>query len=106
MRCPGSPCWTSLRAERLTAQPSSAPGLQASFLIKKHHLRSALYALFQRILLIRPGNVFSYFHYIREEAEDLKKIEINGSKTSKWLRENPDRIGNKYTSKDINTKFN
>lgn len=29
VRCPGAPCWTSLPAERLTPQPSSAPGLQA-----------------------------------------------------------------------------
>lgn len=51
-------------------------------MIKKHHLRSVLYALFKRILLIRLGNVFSYFHDIREEAEDLQKI---GKKTDPRL---------------------
>lgn len=34
--------------------------------------------MFQGILLIRPGKVFSYFHDIREEAEDFKKIEKTG----------------------------
>lgn len=78
-RAPGSGCCSETLGRPLPEPPAnrappllprSTPRLQSPFLIKKHHLRSVLYALFQRILPVRLGNVFSYSHDIQEEAED------------------------------------